>query len=495
MSSNARKFLIGLGGVIVASFVMAAVAIVAYNAGRNAGQSLGNSASPEPAPTVVVTVNDGSVTVAQGRDDLDSQGGAVSSTDDEEPENQNESDTDAEGKGEPEQGSATEQEATEAGETAGREQASDQDVHEQPQEEAPRSPVELSDEDVDLLLEVWEIIDEEFDGLLPTEEDVTYSAIAGSLELLGDNYTRFIRPEIAERMREQLNGSFEGIGAFVDLHEEGYLIIVRPIEDQPADRAGLLANDLVTHVNGQSILGMALEEITAEIKGPEGTEVTLTIRRESLAEPFDVTIMREKIEIPIVSGEMLDDEVAYVRLTGFSANAAEQLEAELEELLAQDPKGLILDLRDNPGGFLSQSVQVADLFLSEGVVLYERDGRELEEVFESDDGDLAEDIELIVLINAGSASASEIVAGAVKDRDRGILIGEPTFGKGSVQQPHTLSDGSELRVTIARWYTPDNRSIDSEGIRPHISVASPEEFGTEADTQLQRAIRYILENG
>ena len=190
---------------------------------------------------------------------------------------------------------------------------------------------------------------------------------------------------------------------------------------------------------------------------------------------------------------MLEDNIAYVRLTGFSGNASQQLESELEELLDQEPQALIFDLRDNPGGFLSQSVQVADLFLGEGVVLYERDGRELEEVFESEDGDLAEEIELIVLVNAGSASASEIVAGAVKDRGRGTLVGETTFGKGSVQKTHTLSDGSELRVTIARWYTPNDRSIDVEGVAPDIQVDTPEEFGGDADTQLQRAIRLILE--
>ncbi|UCG23360.1 MAG: S41 family peptidase, partial [Chloroflexota bacterium] len=324
-------------------------------------------------------------------------------------------------------------------------------------------------------------------------EEVTYGAIAGSLELLDDTYTRFVTPDMAAHMREQLNGSFEGIGAFVDLDPDGYLVIVRPIEDQPADRAGLLSGDLITHVNGESVLGRSLDEITAEIKGPEGTQVTLTIVRESLDEPFDLTVTRERIEIPIVSGEMLEDNIAYARLTGFSGNAAEQLESELRELLDQEPQALIFDLRDNPGGFLSQSVQVADLFLNDGVVLYERDSRELEEVFESEDGDLAEEIELVVLVNAGSASASEIVAGAVKDRGRGTLVGDTTFGKGSVQQTHTLSDGSELRVTIARWYTPNDRSISVEGVEPDVHVETPEEFGGDADTQLQRAIRLILE--
>ncbi|MGD2049268.1 MAG: S41 family peptidase, partial [Chloroflexota bacterium] len=185
-------------------------------------------------------------------------------------------------------------------------------------------------------------------------------------------------------------------------------------------------------------------------------------------------------------------EIAYIRLTSFSGNASEQLSDALTSLLEDEPRALILDLRDNPGGFLSQSVEVADLFLSEGVVLYQRDSDGDEEVFESDDGDIAENIPLVVLINAGSASASEIVAGAVKDRERGTLIGENTFGKGSVQQTHTLSDGSELRVTIARWYTPGDNTIDDQGITPDIIVLTPDEFGGENDTQLQRAIEYIL---
>ena len=488
MSSSSRKFLIGIGVAIVLAFAIAGVAIIAYNAGLNATQSEAK-ASVEP---VVVTVENDAITV-ESKDSGESpqvaqptDGGAEEVEADEivTPTNDDANET------EPEEQSASDPSAD-----ADEETTTDQDSDEQAEEIGPRLPVELDAADMDLLLEVWEIIDEEFDGQLPEDAEVTYRAIAGSLQLLDDNYTRFVTPDIAEHMREQLNGSFEGIGAFVDIDPDGYLIIVRPIEGQPADRAGLLANDLISHVDGESVLGKALEEITAQIKGPAGTDVTLTIRRESMDEPFEVIVTRERIEIPIVSGEMLEDDIAYVRLTGFSANAAQQLEAEIEELLAQDPQALILDLRDNPGGFLSQSVQVADLFLGEGVVLFERDGRELEEVFESEDGDLAEEIELLVLVNAGSASASEIVAGAVQDRGRGRLIGETTFGKGSVQQTHTLSDGSELRVTIARWYTPNNQSIDKDGIKPDVEVATPEEFGTEADTQLQWAIKMILEGG
>ncbi len=357
-----------------------------------------------------------------------------------------------------------------------------------------REPLELESSDLDLLLEVWDIVDREYDGELPVKEDVTYRAIDGSLRLLNDEFTRFIPPEIAERTREQLDGRFEGIGAFVDLNDEGYLVIVRPIEGQPADIAGLKSGDVITHVDGESILGKSLEAIIAEVKGPKGTKVTLTVARQGLADPLEVTITRDLIEIPIVEGELLDDGIAYLRLTSFSGNAVEQLEQEIEALLEQKPKGIILDLRDNPGGFLDQSVDVADLFLDDGVVLFQRDSQGVEEIFKSDNGDLAEDIELVVLVNAGSASASEIVAGAIQDRDRGLLIGETTFGKGSVQQSNTLSDGSELRVTIARWYTPDEKSIDHEGISPDIVVETPDEFGGEGDTQLQQAIDYLLSN-
>jgi carboxyl-terminal processing protease len=221
--------------------------------------------------------------------------------------------------------------------------------------------------------------------------------------------------------------------------------------------------------------------------------VTLTIMRESLEEPFDVTITREQIIIPIVESEMLEEKIGYVRLTSFSSRAVDQLQDALQEILNQEPQALIFDLRDNPGGFLDQSVAVADLFLPEGIVLYQRDNDGVEAIFNSDDGDLAEEIELVILINRGSASASEIVAGAVKYYERGTLIGETTFGKGSVQQTHTLSDGSELRVTIARWYTPENNSIDSTGITADIEVETPDQFGGEEDTQLQRAIDYLLE--
>jgi carboxyl-terminal processing protease len=359
-------------------------------------------------------------------------------------------------------------------------------------ESTVRNPVQLEVEDLGLMTEVWDVINEEFDGLLPEEDEVVYHAIQGSLDLLEDEFTRFVPPDVAQRNREQLNGGFEGIGAYAELSTDGYLVIVRPIVGQPAANAGVLGGDIVTHVDSRPVLGKLLDEIIAEIRGPSGTEVTLTIQREALPEPLDITIVRDLIEFPIVESEIIEQNIAYVRLTSFNSNANRRLREELESLLEQEPRGLILDLRDNPGGFLNQSVGVADLFLPDGVVLYQRDRNGHEEVFESDTGDPAEQIPLVVLVGPGSASASEIVAGAVQDRGRGTVIGENTFGKGSVQTTHTLSDGSELRVTIARWYTPNNITIDAQGITPDIFVESPANFGGSEDEQLNRAIRYVL---
>jgi carboxyl-terminal processing protease len=350
----------------------------------------------------------------------------------------------------------------------------------------------LPRDNMDLFFEVWEIIAGEFDGDLPSEQDLIHSAISGSIETLDDEFTRFIPANIANRLREDLQGSFEGIGAYVRTNEEGFLQIVRPIAGQPAAREGLRAGDIILQADGIDLRGMDVDEAVTYVRGPRGTQVTLVILRED--ETFEVTITRDRIEIPTVEYELLPEGIAYVRLTSFNRVATDQLQRALDEMLAQNPSGLIFDLRDNPGGFLDQAVSVADIFLPEGVVLYERNLRGLDEVFRSGNGGVAVEIPLVVLINAGSASASEIVAGAIQDRERAVLIGETTFGKGSVQLPHNLSDGSELRVTIARWYTPNNNSIDGVGVSPDIEeLPSPLELGGPEDNQLQRAVQYLLQ--
>ncbi len=356
------------------------------------------------------------------------------------------------------------------------------------------TPANEDEEAFQLFWEVWGLVQHNFYGELPDMQEVTYAAVHGMLFALDDEYTAFMEPDIAAVMAEDATGEFEGIGAFVDMDEENKLEIVGTFEGGPAEGAGLLAGDRVLEVDGVSIVGSTLYEAIGLIRGPAGTEITLLIEREGVPEPFEVTLTRARLEIPIIEVEMRDDGVGYIGLREFSATATERVEQGLEELLAQEPRGIILDLRQNPGGWLDQAVDVADLFLDDGVIVVERWSDGNEKTFEADPGDTGEDVSLVVLVNGSSASASEIVAGALQDQERAILIGEPTFGKGSVQRPFTLSDGSELRVTIALWFTPNDQAIHGQGLTPDIEVPWPEEEDLEpdADPQLERAVEYLL---
>jgi carboxyl-terminal processing protease len=358
------------------------------------------------------------------------------------------------------------------------------------------TPRNETEETFQLFWEVWDLAQRHYYGDVPSLRDITYAAIRGMLDTLDDKYTAFIEPEVAAILEEDATGKFEGIGAFVDTDESDKLRIVDTFEDGPAAKAGLTAGDRVVAVDGRSIIGDPLYEAIGEIRGPAGSKVTLTVEREGRSEPFDVTVTRARLEIPIVEAEMRHDGVGYIRLREFSATASDSLEEGLRSLLEQDPKGIVLDLRQNPGGWLDEAIDVADLFLGERVVAVERfsDGRERR--FRSQAGDIAEDIPLAVLVNNGSASASEIVAGALQDHARAPLIGSATFGKGSVQRPFDLSDGSELRVTVALWFTPDDRRIQGQGLAPDIEVPWPEAERREnpdQDPQLQRAVDYLLQ--
>jgi carboxyl-terminal processing protease len=372
----------------------------------------------------------------------------------------------------------------------------------EPSAEPSTTPVPLptprndTEETFQLFWEVWNLVQRHYYDDLPSMREITYAAIRGMLDTLGDQYTAFIEPDVAAVLEEDASGRFEGIGAFIDLDDAGKIRIVDTFENGPAEEAGLKAEDRVIAVDGTSIVGDPLYEAIGKIRGPAGSEVTLTVEREETPEPFEVLVRRARLDIPIVETEMRDDGVGYIRLYDFSATASDRLKEGLEELLEQDPKGIVLDLRQNPGGWLDQAIDVADLFLGERVVAIERfsDGSERE--FKAGSGDIAEDIPLAVLVNPGSASASEIVAGALQDHERAPLVGVQTAGKGSVQRPFELSDGSELRVTTALWFTPNDQRIQGRGLTPDIEVPWPEdlrETDPDTDPQLERAVEYLLE--
>jgi len=347
-------------------------------------------------------------------------------------------------------------------------------------------------EDLGLFWEVWQIIQSEYYGDLPNQDELTYGAIRGAVNTLGDPYTAFVEPQAAAIMREDQSGSFEGIGALVTM-EDGVLSIVSVYRDRPAEKAGLRSGDVIAQVDDTLIENMSIYEAISLIRGPAGSSVRLKVLREG-EEPFEVEIVRAKIDIVLVESEMLEDGIGYVRLTQFDNTATAKLANAIEELLAQNPKGLILDLRSNPGGLLNESIMTAGLFLPrDTLVLIERFKDGTETPYTTSEEPVAPDIPLVVLVDVGSASASEIVAGALQDHGRAVLIGDKTFGKGSVQLLHELSDGSELRVTVARWFTPNDRAIHGEGLDPDILVeVTQEDLDAERDPQLDRAVEYLL---
>ena len=334
--------------------------------------------------------------------------------------------------------------------------------------------------------EVWDLVHTRYFDQPVDDTLLIEGAIEGMLAVLDDPHTRYLSPEDQALSRENMSGEFQGIGAEVS-EEEGHIVIVSPIEGSPAEAAGLQPGDILLTADSVQLSGMSVIEAAQLVRGPKGTVVVLGIERDG--QRFELSIERDTIKITSVRGEMLEENLAYVRLTQFGESSDEELEALLTTLTAQNPAGLILDLRRNPGGSLETAVNVADQFLPEGVILYERFGNGRQTDFDSSDRGLADDIPLVLLIDEGSASASEVLAGAVQDRERGILIGQTTFGKGTVQSWQELRNGGGLRLTTARWLTPDDNWVHETGLTPDYFIPLVE---GEEDTQLEAAVDFLL---
>ncbi len=356
------------------------------------------------------------------------------------------------------------------------------------------TPADLQ-EKFEIFWQVWDLLETYFyDPSKLDPQKMVYGAVKGMVESAGDRYTFFSTPAQAGVERTHLEGEYEGIGAYID-QQNGFPIILGPVhDDTPAARAGLRKGDIVLAVNGWETEGVPLEEVIARIKGPAGTQVTLTISRPGEAEPFDVTLTRAHIEVPSVEGKMRDDGLAYVKIFVFGGTTARELDATLKTLLAPNPRGLILDLRGNGGGYLEAAQEVLGRFLRQGIAVYQADREDHRQRIPLIPGDFrAFDIPLVVLVDGGSASASEIVAGALQDYRRAILIGEQTFGKGSIQHVFDLPDGSSVRITVAQWLTPNARRIQDHGLTPEIIVPlTPEDYEAGHDPQLDAAAAYLL---
>lgn len=356
--------------------------------------------------------------------------------------------------------------------------------------------VAYSDE-FEIFWEAWNYIEDQYYEEPPAVEDRVYGGISGIIQVLNDPYSSVSPPVIAEEHREQIEGKFGGIGASVSINESGEAFIVEVLNDicipqTPADKAGLQSNDIIKAVDQQNVTGLSIDEVVDRVKGKEGTDVTLTIYRPASDETFDVRIRREIIEQITVVDNMIDD-VGYLYLSIFNGVATKQMQCKLENMLAENPRAIIFDLRANGGGWLNEAITVADLFLDEGLVLSQRNRKGVTEELYSHDGGIAENIPLVVLIDHGSASASEVVAGALQDHQRAVLIGQTSFGKGSVQNVHALSDGGELRITAASWYTPDGRRIHGIGLEPDIIIEGEQIDADGYDRVVQTALDYIYE--
>jgi len=341
--------------------------------------------------------------------------------------------------------------------------------------------------------QAWDLIHTRFVDQPVDDTALMRGSIIGMLEALGDEHTSYMDPDEYRQANTELSGEYEGIGAWVDTGGE-YLTIVAPMPGSPAETAGVKAGDTVVGVDGEDMTGIDPSLVVKRILGPKGTTVRLTLARDGTPEPIEVSVVRDSILVPSVEGKMLESDLAYVRLLTFGDETTRDLRAALSTLMAENPRGLILDLRGNGGGYLNTAVDVTSEFLAEGVVLTERFGDGKEEVYRARSGGLATEIPMVVLIDAGSASASEIVAGALQDTGRAILVGETTYGKGSVQDWITLDgDGGAVRVTIARWYTPNDRQINDEGLKPDLEVLiSEEDVAADRDPQLDRAVEALL---
>ena len=330
----------------------------------------------------------------------------------------------------------------------------------------------LTYEQLSLFGDIFERIREKYVEEV-NDEDLIRAAINGMLTSL-DPHSSYLPPSDFGQMKVQTRGEFGGLGIEVT-QEEGYVKVVSPIDDTPAFRAGIEAGDLITAVDGQSLLGLSLDEAVKLMRGPVGSEIVLTIFRETIEEPYDVTIIRDTIK-PLVVRHRLEGDTAYVRLTTFNDQTYRGLEKAIKEMTKEaggikNINGFVLDLRNNPGGLLSQAIKVSDAFLDKGEIVSTRSKHKGEgDRFNAMRGDLAKGKPIVVIINGGSASASEIVAGALQDHRRAIILGTKSFGKGSVQTIMPLQGNGAIRLTTSRYYTPSGRSIQAVGVVPDILV-------------------------
>jgi len=319
--------------------------------------------------------------------------------------------------------------------------------------------------------------------------DMVHDMLSSYMNTL-DPHTNFIGKQASKEMKMQLNGKYGGVGIVIGLRDEK-LIVVSPFEDTPAFRAGLKPLDRILKVDGVNTDTLKLDEVADKIRGPIGTKVTLQISRKDVKKPFDVVLTREEIKLKTVKTTMIDKNIGYMRISSFNGDTSNEVRKSITDLLSKKPHSLIIDLRNNPGGLLSEAVNVSNFFLDKGKLIVYTKGRlpSISEKYYSKDNPLIKKIPIIVMVNQGSASGAEILAGALRDNKRAILLGMQSYGKGSVQNIFTLSDGSSMKITIAKYFTPSGVCIDGKGLTPDIKVPlkAPEDLMEKLKQEAERA--------
>lgn len=349
--------------------------------------------------------------------------------------------------------------------------------------------------DFGLFWEVWNLVKDKHVNQPVDDIDLFYGAIGGIAAAVDDPYTVYLPPELTARFTEDISGKFDGIGAEIGI-KDSQLQIIAPLAGTPAEQAGLLAGDYIIKIDGLDTIGLTIDEAVDKIRGPKGSTVILTIYRNGADDVTDISVIRDTIKIPTLEYELRDingKRLAIITLSHFNEDASEDFAEIVQTVLRDNPDGIILDMRNNPGGLLTESVAIASYFIPDGPIVNERfsDGRE--KSYPSDGYGTLKNYKTAVLINQGSASAAEIVAGALKDYQIAKIIGKTSYGKGSVQDFQVLDDNSSLKITVAHWYTPHGNSINDSGITPDIEVdLTIEDIEAERDPQLDRAIEELV---
>lgn len=349
-------------------------------------------------------------------------------------------------------------------------------------------PTKEKDVDFSIFWDAWQVLEDKY-TLAPLDyKKMVYGAVSGMVNSLDDPYTVFMSPDENSMFNQDMKGSFGGVGTEIGFRD-GFLTVIAPLKGSPAEKAGILSGDKIVKVDDKEIIGMNIDEAVLLIRGEKGTKVKLTIVREGDKDFREIEVVRDVIVVNTVDWKMMEGKIAYISINQFKEDTGVEFDNKISEILSEEPKGIILDLRNNPGGYLNVSINIASRFIDKGkaVVIQEEKGNKDE--YKAVGGKRFENIPVVVLVNEGSASASEILAGALRDNNNVKLVGKKTFGKGLVQEMEKLKDGSAIKVTIAKWLTPNGVDINHDGIHPDFEVnITEEDFKAGKDPQLDKAM-------